>query len=88
MIRSMRTTVTLDPDVETLIHALMREKGLSFKQAVNAAIRAGLAPASPTPFRQRSFSMGFRPDINYDRALEAAAVLENEELLRKLALGK
>jgi hypothetical protein len=84
----MRTTVTLDPDVEALIHTLMRDKGLSFKQAVNAAIRAGLAPASASAFRQRSFSMGFRPEINYDRALEAAAVLENEELLRKLALGK
>jgi hypothetical protein len=84
----MRTTVTLDPDVETLIKTLMREKGMTFKQAVNAAIRAGLAPASTTTFHQRSFSMGFRPDINYDRALAAAATLDNEELLRKLALGK
>ena len=84
----MRTTVTLDPDVETLIKMLMRERGLSFKQAVNAAIRAGLAPASTAAFHQRSFSMGFRPEINYDRALEAAAALDNEELLRKLALGK
>ena len=83
----MRTTVTLDPDVQTLIHTLMREKGLSFNEAVNGAIRAGLAPTSASAFRQRSFSMGFRAVINYDRALEAAAVLENEDLLRKLALG-
>jgi hypothetical protein len=84
----MRTTVTLDPDVETLVQTVMREKGLSFGQVVSAAIRAGLAPGSATPFQQRSFSMGFRPEINYDRALEAAAVLENQELLHKLGLGK
>jgi hypothetical protein len=84
----MRTTVTLDTDVETLIQTAMREKGLSFKQVLNAAIRAGLAPGSATAFQQRSFSMGFRPEINYDRALEAAAVLENQELLHKHALGK
>jgi len=53
----MRTTVTLDPDVETLIQTVMREKGLSFKQAINAAIRAGLAPGLATAFRQRSFSI-------------------------------
>ncbi len=84
----MRTTVTLDPDVESLIETAMREKGISFKQAVNEAIRAGLAPREATTFRQRTFSMGFRPEINYDRALEAAAALENQELLHKLALGK
>ena len=41
----MRTTVTLDPDVEVLVRKLMRERGLSFKYAVNQAIRMGLAPA-------------------------------------------
>ena len=67
MIQQMRTTVTLDEDVESLIAAAMRERGISFKQAVNEAIRAGLAPRSAATFRQRSFSMGFRPEINYDR---------------------
>jgi len=31
----MRTTVTLDPDVERIIKDAMRESGLSFKQALN-----------------------------------------------------
>jgi len=85
----MRTTVTLDPDVESLIDKLMHEKGLSFKQAINAAIRAGLAlPHADDGFRQRSFAMGSRPDINYDRALQIAGAIETEELKRKLALGK
>ena len=39
----MRTTVTVDPDVEALVRAYMREHGASFKEAVNAAIRTGLA---------------------------------------------
>ena len=86
MIHSVRMTVTLDPDVESLIEAAVRERGISFKQAVNDAIRAGLAPRSAAAFRQRSFAMGFRPEINYDRALQLAAALEDEELIHKLAL--
>jgi len=39
----MRTTVTLDPDTRLLVERAMRERGLTFKQAVNEAIRAGLA---------------------------------------------
>ncbi len=63
----MRTTVTLDPDVESLIDAAMREQGISFKEAVNQAIRAGLAPRTAARFQQRTFAMGFRPEINYDK---------------------
>ena len=37
----MRTTVTLDPDVEALVKAAMAEQHLTFKDAVNQAIRAG-----------------------------------------------
>ena len=40
---SMRTTVTLDPDVEAKLSTLMRERGISFKETLNSAIRAGLA---------------------------------------------
>ena len=84
----MRTTVTLDPDVEALIATTMREKGISFKEAVNQAIRAGLASGNQGRFHQQTFDMGFRPEINYDRALQLAAALEDEELRHKLALGK
>lgn len=84
----MRTTLTLDPDVESLIQRAMRQKGITFKQAVNEAIRAGLGPRSPVTFRQTTFEMGFRPEINYDHALHIAAALEDEELIRKTALGQ
>lgn len=86
----MRTTVTLDPDVEALIRSVMRERGISFKEALNGAIRAGLrAPQGPgKPYRQRTFRMGFRPDIALDKALSLAAELEDEEIARKLSLRK
>jgi hypothetical protein len=85
----MRTTITLDPDVEALVRKAMRERGLSFKQAVNEAIRAGLAPRSDLPAAgTRTYRMGFNPVIPLDKALRLAAQLEDEELTRKLAARK
>lgn len=84
----MRTTITLDPDVEALVKRAMSERGLSFKEAVNLAIRAGLGSRPRRRFRQQTHSMGFRPEIAHDKALQLAGELENEEILRKLALGK
>lgn len=85
----MRTTVTLDPDVEALVKALMRKRGLSFKKAINEAIRAGLAPSiKEAPFRTPTFCMGFEPTIPWDKALRLAAELEDEELLRRGAERK
>ena len=85
----MRTTITLDPDVEVLVRKAMRERGLSFKQAVNEAIRAGLAPRSDLPAAGTpTFRMGFNPVIPLDKALRLAAELEDEELTRKLAVRK
>jgi hypothetical protein len=37
----MRTTVTLDLDVETMLRVAMRERGLTFKETPNEAIRSG-----------------------------------------------
>jgi hypothetical protein len=87
----MRTTVTLDPDVEGLLRQVMRTRGISFKAALNQAIRDGLArgPARKAhPYRLKTVSMGYRPEIPLDRALSLAASLEDEELLRKLSLRK
>lgn len=84
----MRTTVTLEPDVEALVRETMREQGIGFKQAVNQAIRAGLAPRRRRPFTQRTYALGLRAGIPYEKALQLAAELENEELVRKLQLGK
>lgn len=39
----MRSTITLEPDVQRLVERAMRREKASFKETVNAAIRAGLS---------------------------------------------
>ncbi len=87
----MRTTVTLDPDVERMLRTAMRERGLSFKQALNDALRAGLVQKNDRPrrrFVQKTASLGAEQHFRWDKALAVAAALEDEELIRKLALRK
>ncbi len=86
----MRTTVTLDPDVAAKLKALARQRGLSFKQALNQTVREGLrrrrnAPPSLARYTQ---PMGLRPGINLDKALQLASALEDEEIVRKLIVRK
>ncbi|MGH3943050.1 MAG: hypothetical protein ACRDTG_31390 [Pseudonocardiaceae bacterium] len=83
----MRTTVTLDPDTAALIQQRMRERGISFKQALNEAIRAGATENRGAPFRTATAALGV-PTVNLDRALQLAAELEDEELVRKIRVGK
>ena len=83
----MRTTVTLDADTEQLVRRLMTERGVSFKQALNDAIRAGSAPRTRQVFRTRTRSLG-EPTVNLDRALQLAGDLEDEERLRRFRAGQ
>jgi hypothetical protein len=88
MMRAMRTTVTLDPDTEQIIRRRMRERGVSFKVALNDAIRSGVTQATSTPpFSTRTFSMG-EPAVNLDRALQVAAQFDDDHLTRKMHAGK
>jgi hypothetical protein len=83
----MRTTVTLDPDVEAHVRRVMRERGLSFKQALNDAVRRGFEAAPQRPaVATPTFSMG-APTVPLDGALRLAADLEDDELVRRLAQG-
>jgi hypothetical protein len=88
----MRTTVTLDPDTEALLQKMMRERGLSFKEALNQAVRLGSGVAARggriRPYRQRTYRMGFRPEFRWDKALEMAQAMEDEEIVRKLQTQK
>jgi hypothetical protein len=84
----VRTTVTLDSDVEALLRKRMRERGLSFKQALNEVLRQGLTETQPPrPFRTPTARLGL-PKVNLDRALQLAAELEDEDLVRKMRAGK
>jgi type II secretory pathway component PulF len=82
----VRTTVTLDPDTEQLIRRRMRERGITFKEAVNEAIRSGAAATSTTAFRTETASLG-ESRVNLDRALQIAADLEDDELVRRMRAG-
>jgi hypothetical protein len=84
----VRTTVTLDPDVEAKLKARMRERGVSFKAALNDAVRAGLDVSVPAsrPFKVKTAPLGVR--INIVKANQIAGEMEDEEILRKMEEGK
>ncbi len=87
----MRTTVTLDPDVERALKAAMRSRGISFKRAVNEAIRTGLLKPGSRPkrrFVQKTYSLGPEQNFRWEKALATADAIEDEEIIRKLALRK
>ncbi len=80
----MRTTVTLDPDVEALIRDRMSRKGVSFKRALNDAIRAGAG--EPAAYETPVFDLGV-PTVDLTKALRVAAELEDEALTAKVRRG-
>ena len=85
----MRTTVTLDPDVEARLREVARQRGISFKEALNSAVRAGLAAGRRSrPYRVPSRSMGLKPGIDLDKGLQLASEIEDVETVRKLQLRK
>ena len=84
----MRTTVTLDPDTESLVRRLMEQRGVSFKRALNDAIRAGASGGgAPPPFETQVRHLGV-PTINLDQALRLSGDLEDEEIVRRLRTGQ
>ena len=82
---SMRTTVTLVPDVERLIRNAMEQSGQSFKEVLNQAILKGLANESLSPdeepFVVASRPMGLRPGYDAGRLNSLADDLEAEAFL-------
>jgi hypothetical protein len=85
----MRTTVTLDPDVEARLREYARERGVSFKEALNSAIRAGLMGSREgREYRTPSRSLGLRAGVNLDKALALASDLEDAEIVHDLERGR
>lgn len=77
----MRTTITLDDDVEKKLDAeVRRQKGASFKEVVNETLRIGLLTRrelkATEPFKVKARSMGTMPGINYDNVTELIEHLE------------
>ena len=81
----MRTTVTLDADTESLLRDAMRQRGQTFKQALNDAVRHGLAglagdPERP-PFVQRTFPMRLRAGYDAGKLSALEAEMDAEAFL-------
>jgi hypothetical protein len=69
----------------------MRERGISFKEALNEAARKGLVSEKhrrTRQFVQKSFPLGEGQEFRWDKALAIAEAMEDEELSRKLSLRK
>ena len=69
----------------------MRERAISFKQALNDAARTGLrgkVHKRASKFVQKTFRMGEGQEFRWDKALSVADSIEDDELNRKLSLRK
>ncbi len=85
----MRTTVRLDPDLAAKVRRIARERGVSFREALNTALRLGMGQAETArPYRLPTRPLGLRPGVDLDRALRLAAEMEDAETIRKLELRK
>lgn len=88
----MRTTLDIEEQLLDRARKLAKRAKLPFKEIVRRALGAGLDTLEPrpkrTPYRLTTYRMGFPPSLNLDKALQIAAVLEDDETVRKLLVGK
>ena len=80
----MKTTITLDTDVEQCLKETMHRQGKSFQETLNDALRRGLE-LSQQPFEVKSRPLRLRPGLDRTRLSEIDDDLEIEEFLRKTA---
>lgn len=82
----MRTTVTLDPDVERLLREEMHRSGQSFKGVLNDAVRRALLSRHTSkkrkPFLVKARAMGLRTGLDSGRLTELADDFEIEAFLK------
>lgn len=82
----MRVSIELDPDVVGLIEQAVAERDLTFEQALNDAVRAGLR-SRRDEFTQTTVHLG-DASVDLDEALNVATALADQELVEKLEQGK
>jgi len=85
----MRTTLTLEPDVAAMLKKRIAKGDVSFKQAVNEAMRRGLTADTQKPKKRyvvhpRTPGGGFLVDITDNGALaEMIDRLDHPDLYRR-----
>lgn len=72
----MRTTLTLEPDVENFVRNACHRTRKSFKQVVNEALRSALKPAGEKPELHSPRPMGGATGIDPRRLQEFADEME------------
>ena len=92
MMPFMRTTVRVDDELLERLKAQARKENVSLTRLLNRTLKAGLQAGGARPRKQpiygeRTYSMG-TPRVALDKALALAAALEDEEIVRELALRK
>lgn len=87
----MRTTLNIDERILRHMKSEAEKAGISLTELANRALELGLQRLAPVPERESpsplTFSLG-QARFNIDKALEFAAELEDQELVRKLDLRK
>lgn len=88
MMLVMRTTLTIDSDVEQLLQREMRRSNKSMKAVVNDALRFGLGmrakPRQSSPYQVETHDFGFKPGVDNDRLNQLVDELEAEEAVKRL----
>jgi len=79
----MRTTLTIDDDIATVLERLRRARDASLKDLVNEALRRGLKdmnnrPKRREPVRTQSVALGRIRIAGIDNISEALAIAEGE----------
>ena len=84
----MRTTLTIEPDVEQVLLREMRHSDRSMKAVVNDALRIGLGmqgkPRRSSRFKVQPHAFAFKPGIDTDRLNQLVDELEAEEGARQV----
>ena len=87
----MRTTTRIDDDLLEELKVQAQKEDAPLTRVLNRTLRAGLkasrAPGRQRVHREKTYAMG-RPRTDLRKALAKAIELEDEEILRKLALRK
>lgn len=89
----MRTTVRIDDDVFRELKEQAHQEGISMAKLFDRAVRLGLqalkngGDTPRKPYKEKTYSMGV-PLVDLTKANQLAGELEDEEIIKKLSLGK
>lgn len=82
--------MTLDSDTRLLVERAMRERDVTFKEALNDAIRVGLSAAVDGDGASEPITVphALHARVDLTKALALADELEDDEILRQLHAGR